>query len=339
MSEFAQASKGLPSLSDIGVATPQTLPEIAPVAQDRHSPTPIASPPAPSPAGPAAPPARVTVGKAAAQPATHADVEVAGVPQSAPAPAHAESPLLGSNAVDQEYYSDLTANRPTSQPRQGRRPIPTEDLDGTDSPPRAARAMEPVHPAAVAAPPAPLVRAPAPATRPQAPVAPLSDDGQHQAPIPATYLTDDQALHKLGLARAAANGGRIEDALDLYERLFASVQARQAAAEELQLLNTAKRPLDALIVVQALPRELLTDAVRLEQGRALTTLARYDQAFATLSHIASRSPESREALMLMARGYNAKGQSAEARKVLEFLARGSDRFAADAAAQLGQPAR
>jgi hypothetical protein len=341
VSEFAQATKGLPSLSDIGVTTPTRLPEIAPVAQDRHSPGTVGTntaataqsdttaPPVPSATLPQQPPADV-----------HQDVIVAG---TAP-----DAPLAGSNAVDHEFFAGVAPARIPTQPRQDRRPITSSaSNDGTveGAGHQTGRTSEPPHATqSTGTDPAPALvrRAPAPPpqpARPVAPPAPISDDGQHPAPVTAPFVPDEPALHAIGMARVSVSVGRTDEALTLYERLFASSQARQAAAEELQVLNTLKRPLDVVTVVQALPRELMTDAVRLEQSRALMTLAHYDQAFASLSHIASRAPESREALMLMAVCYRALGQDAEARKVLEFLARGSDRFASDAAAQLGHPAR
>ena len=354
VSEFVQAAKGLPTLSDIVAAPQPPLPEIPPVAQDRHSPG------RPAPAAPPAPatPAPVATQPAAATPAPSAqaappsggqpDVVIAAVPQGrepGAVDAPATTPIPGSNAVDQEVYDSLTRNEPTYQPHQLRRPLPGSDEPTSMADPHHPRALEPGASAAIT-PSAPAPAPPRQAAARSAPLAParLSEpdsgngDGQHSPAMAATYVPDDQALHTLGLARIAVRGPRFDDGLDLYESLFASSQARTAAAEELQALTRAKRPLDALIVIDALPRELLVDAVRLEHGRALISLKRYDQAFATLTRIGSRSPESREALFMLATCYRAKGQPGEARKLLEFLARGSDRFAEQAAAQLGHPA-
>ena len=184
-------------------------------------------------------------------------------------------------------------------------------------------------------------RTPAPPAGSPAHAAPaaLPADGLHQPPITAAFVPDAEAMHTLGLARIAASAGRVDDALDFYERLFASAQARTAAAEELQLLTREKRPLDLLIVTDALPRELLSDAVRLEHGRALLSLGHPDLALATLNRVGSRAAEAREALLLMAHAYRALGQPNEARKVLEFLARGADATAAQAASELGRAPR
>ncbi len=361
VSEFAQAAKALPALNERGATPPPVLPEIPPVAQDHHPAASSGEQSKASSTAPGAPanapvaPANAPVAPASA-PAAVAKPAAPPLPPAAVAPAAeaAEAPAAGTNAIDQEYLDRQASRHPTPQPHILQRPLPGDEpepqprrrhADDGATPAAAGASSLPEAPApAPAAAPSPwLRRAPAPAPAASIPqhaaALPLPADGQRQPPITAGFVGDAEAVHTIGLARIAASAGRIDDALDFYERLFASSQARTAAAEELQLLTREKRPLDLVIVTDALPRELLTDAVRLEHGRALLALGHPDLALATLTHIGSRAPEAREALLLMAHAYRARGQLKEARTVLEFLARGTDGAAAQATSELGRTGR
>jgi pentatricopeptide repeat protein len=164
-------------------------------------------------------------------------------------------------------------------------------------------------------------------------------DGQRQRPEPAPFMDAVAATQGLTDARIAARVGNVDDACDFYERMRTSGLAKLAALEEAQLLLRERRPLDALTAIGSLPPELMTDAVRVEHGRALLATGHPDQAFATLSRIGGKAPESRAALLLIGRCYRAQGKPDEARKVFEFLAKGGDEVASEAGAELGRAGR
>lgn len=296
---LAKAAAALPTLAEIGAAP-------APVLPTTTVPPAVAKP-EPPPTLPTAsvPPAVATPVKAV--PATPAkppfsDVIIHDPPGLVPPVAPADEAIVaGNNQTENAYYRKLAEARgaPPVNPRTAARPAP---------PPR----VEP---------------------KPAAPRKPV--DGNRQ-PAPAEYLHLEVAERTLADARWLAREGNIEDACDVYERLRLSPLAKTALLEEVRLLVRNQRPLDALKLSAMASPELFSDALRLDVGKAMIATGRHADALGVLSEVNGRAPESREALLLIARAYSAQGKTTEARRVFEHLAKGSDDTADSARAELSR---
>ena len=106
--------------------------------------------------------------------------------------------------------------------------------------------------------------------------------------------------------------------------------------EEFRLLIADKRPLDAVTVVSSAPVEVVSDQVRLDHGQLLLNLDRPAEVEGAVSGVAGNAPEARPALLLIAKAYRALGRDAEAKRALDWLARGKDAVAAEARALSGR---
>jgi hypothetical protein len=299
---LAKAAATLPTLAEVGAVDPRPLPTTPIAPPSQANPTaPVAPPPGgPATTPPAAPPPPPP--PAAAPPTPRAEVLVDGRPYEPPATAPGGEPagpglVIADNSVDQAYYEALAARRPATSPTNPK------------------TAIRPVPP-----PPPP----------PAAPLAPPPGrDGSRAGVTGAAVFVGDE-VRTLNDARVLAITGHLDDACDLYERLLFSSLGRTALEEAVRLLRAADRPRDALTLITTAPLEVRTDAVRLEHGELLLALARPQEVEAAVASVAGNGPEARPALLLIARAYLAMERLDEARRALDWLARGNDAVAVEA---------
>jgi hypothetical protein len=310
---LAKAAAALPTLAEIGAAPAPVLPTATvppPVAKPEPPPAlptatvapPVAAPEKPAPVARPEPAAKPEPAQAAPPPAAKppaTDVVIVDPPAKAAPAAEPEGIVVGSNQTENAFNRKLAAQRGTSaeNPRTAARP----------------------------APPARSATAPGAARTPA--------DGARQ-PAPAEYLHPQVAERTLSDARWLAREGLVDDACDVYERLRLSPLAKVALLEEVRLLNRQQRPRDALKLTAAASPELVSDALRLELGKAMLATGRPGDALGVLSEVNGDAPESREALLLIGRAYAAEGKPTQARRVFEHLAKGDDDVADSARAAL-----
>jgi hypothetical protein len=284
-----------------------TLPTLAEVGAGPARPLPtrsIAPPSQVDPLAPVAPPpgtvTEVPAPSAPATPPEHADILVDGKPYVAPVaepPTAAPELVIADNAVDRAYEQRLAERS-------------------------AAAAAEPV---------AQATAAPAPAAT--APTAPT--DGR-RAPPPSRPVRLADEAKTLADARILASLGNLDDACDVYERLYYTSLGRTALYEQVKLLLAQDRPRDAITAISGAPVEVVSDAIRLDHGRILLQLERPAEVEAALAAVRGGGPQSRPALLLLAKAYRALGREQEARRAFEHLARGDDGVAAEARALAGR---
>jgi hypothetical protein len=137
-------------------------------------------------------------------------------------------------------------------------------------------------------------------------------------------------------ARILASLGNLDDACDVYERLYYTSLGRTALYEQVKLLLAQDRPRDAITAISGAPVEVVSDAIRLDHGRILLQLERPAEVEAALAAVRGGGPQSRPALLLLAKAYRALGREQEARRAFEHLARGDDGVAAEARALAGR---
>ncbi|HEX3134854.1 MAG TPA: hypothetical protein VHX44_14910, partial [Planctomycetota bacterium] len=307
---LAKAAATLPTLAEVGAGEVKPLPTntIAPPSQEN----PGAAVAPKSSAAPANTPAFVATASAvtAATPAPepHAEVVVNGKPYVAPTTtpatgAAAQKPevVVADNSVDQAYYEALAASRPVAPPANPK------------TAPRTVLAPPPV----------------------AAPVAPQPQGDGRRAAVSRTPVLVDDKVKTLNDARVLATTGHLDDACDLYERLLFTSLGKTALLEEVRLLIAEKRPRDALTVIDSAPPEVVSDQVRLDHGRLLLDLNRPAEVEGAVSGVSGNAPEARPALLLIAKAYLAMGRDVEAKRALDWLARGKDAVAAEARALSG----
>lgn len=306
---LAKAAATLPTLAEVGAGEAKPLPTtpIAPPSQEQPT---AATAPKPGTAA-SAPPENPASAAAAAPaalaekpvPAPRPEVVVAGKPYLAPTattpPAAPEAPavVIADNSVDQAYYEALTANRPAvaqANPKTTPRPL-----------------------------------APVPRPEPAAALTRPEGDG-HRRPTSATPVIVDDGVKTLNDARILATTGHLDDACDLYERLLFSSLGKTALFEQVKLLLASQRPRDALTIITSAPLEVISDPVRIEQGRLLLQFDRPAEVELAVAGVAGTSPEARPALLLIAKAYRAMGKSAESQRAFAWLARGNDAVATEA---------
>ncbi len=306
---LAKAGATLPTLAEVGAGELKPLPTtpIAPPSQE--SPTAASAPkPGSTPVAEEAPAAAPA--PAAVQPpaSAHAEITVEGKPYVAPAEVDAAAPtpppavVIADNSVDQAYYAALVASRP-AQAMVNPKTVPRQV-------PSAARQDEPVA-----------------AARP-------AGDG-HRLPASATAVIVDDEVKTLNDARILATTGHLDDACELYERLQYSSLGKTALSEQVKLLIASRRPRDALTAITSAPLEVISDSVRIDQGRLLLQFERPAEVEAAVAGVAGSSPEARPAMLLIAKAYRAMGKTAESQRAFAWLARGSDAVANEARALSG----
>lgn len=296
---LAKAAAALPTLAEIGAAPPPVLPTTT-------VPPPVAKP-EPPPALPTAvvPAKPVPADQPKADPAPAAkpaDVVIVPPPADKPSAAAADEVVAGSNQTENAFHRKLEAERsaPLPNPRTAMRPPPPPRPQAAPAPARA----QPV-------------------------------DGNRQQ-LPAEHLHPEIAERTLADARWLAREGHVDDACDVYDRLRLSPLAKAALLEEVQLLNRNQRPRDALRAGANASPELVSDTLRLELAKALLATGRPAEALDMLSEVNSRSPESRDALLLIGRAYAVQGKAAEARRIFTYLADGGDGVAESARTELSR---
>ncbi len=332
----AQLAKAAAELGGLGTA-PGTA-QATPAAGTTPAAAPVAPAAQAAPPAPVAAPAATPVAVAAPVPVAPSASPTPATPATAPAaPAAAEPNTVVTSATPPPIAAADPLPAPAATPAPALAPLAA--LDPAPSPKRPTAAAPAAAPAPTPAPVAAIVRpvpppAPAaPVTAPQ-PTVPVIVDGQRTAPEIGAFIGGPEAKQLLDDARTAARLDHIDESCDLYERLLASPYSRPASGEEVKLLVKAGRPRDVVTLVDSLPIELHGDAVRLEHGRCLLALGKTDAAVAALTGVRGGAPESREAFYLIARAYAVKGRTAESRKLLEYLAGGTDAVAAAASADL-----
>jgi len=152
---------------------------------------------------------------------------------------------------------------------------------------------------------------------------------------PTTFLTNPTAGTVLEEARADAVSGDTADALRLYHRLEDSGVAEAAIHEELTLMTKLALVDQIITTVQDLPPEFVNDEAHLDLGLALVSAKQYQQAIGALARVHAGSPEASQAMWLIASAFDGLGRTAQARRVLQTLASGSDEWAEKAQAKLG----
>jgi hypothetical protein len=327
---LAQAVATLPTLSEVGANNGQPLPTI-PIAPPSHdNPTALVAPTTDS--------ANVTTSttptvvvtaptqKAALQELSNiptpettannnsstptADIVVHGKPYIAPpvppasATPTAENPsqpalVVADNTMDRAYYDKLAQLRGTA--------------------PESARQVN-------------RYQTPEKKVAPE-PVLPL--DGR-RAPASSVPMVLPDPMQTLTDARLAVARDAIDDACDLYERLRFTSLGKTALLEQAHLLLLRDRPRDAITAIMSAPIEIVTSPVRLDHGRALLMTNRPDEVEAAVSLIPANAPEARPALLLIVRALLAQNRHSEARRGLEFIAKGKDDTANEARALLAQ---
>jgi len=150
-----------------------------------------------------------------------------------------------------------------------------------------------------------------------------------------TFLTNPTAATVLEEARADAVSGDTTDALRLYHRLEDSGQAEAAIHEELQLMIKLALVDQIVATVEELPPEFVNDEAHLDLGLALVSAKQYEQAIGALARVHAGAPEASQAMWLIATAFDGLGRPAQARRVLQTLASGSDEWAEKAQAKLG----
>ena len=289
--ELAKAAKNLPTLEAVGATAPKPLPT-----------TPI-------------PPAVPSAVPAVAKAPTPAPALVPASPQPVAVPA---APVTNEATVTKAVTK--AAEPVVAPPSKPEKPEPTPVV----KPATPIAAQPPAAPLPLAA--AKVPKAPKIPEAPKAPSPPPTNDGTRPAPtaLNGNYLSTATAQQILGNARDLVRLGNTDDACDLYEQLRPSALAKTALLEEVQLLNRNARPHDAQMIAASASIEQVSDALRLEHGKALVAIDRPADAQRVLSGVRGNAQESRPALLLIARSALALGQTDDARKTLEFLARGSD---------------
>jgi hypothetical protein len=316
---LAQAVATLPTLSEVGVNNGQPLPTktIAPPSsvnpQAPVAPTQVI----PAPAAPVESAALVAIPEPvapapAAEKAPAADIVVDGKPYMPPAAAttsaaasSTEAPpvVIADNATDRAYYDKLAQSRATA-PESART---TNRYQTTEKAAEKISAPEPAKPL----------------------------DGR-RAPAAQTASVVKDPVQTLTDARLAIARDAVDDACDLYERLYFTSIGKTALLEQVHVLLQLQRPRDAITAVMSAPIEIVTAHVRLNHGRALLLTNRPDEVANAVSAIPSGAPEARPALLLIVRALMQQNRLNEARRGLEFLAKGKDDTANEARALLAQ---
>jgi hypothetical protein len=165
---------------------------------------------------------------------------------------------------------------------------------------------------------------------PKPPTPPPIVDGTLAPPVRRPFVSGSEADDLIRDARVAVQCNQINDALEFYERAISSSRVGDAAKEVTRLLVRLQRPADLCTFLAAVPGDFLDDQTRLVYGRTLLKLGRHQEAEKTVAGIASKSPEAREAKLLIARCWLHAGRTADARVILNKLAQGTDGIAAEA---------
>lgn len=173
-------------------------------------------------------------------------------------------------------------------------------------------------------PPVTVVEAPKP------PIPPPVVDGKLAPPVRRPFVTGSEADDLIRDARVAVQCNQVNDALEFYERAISSSRVGDAAKDVTRLLVRLQRPTDLCTFLAAVPGDFLDDQTRLIYGRTLLSLGRHQEAENTVAGIGSKSPEAREAKLLIARCWLRAGRTADARVILSKLAQGTDGVAAEA---------
>lgn len=302
---LAKAAATLPTLAEVGAGELKPLPTntIAPPSQENPG-----APVAPKSSGTPATTAAAVPATPAATPAPEAKPEVVVngkayvAPPATTTPEKSADVVVADNSVDQAYYEALAAKRPVAVPV---------------NPKTAPRPVLPPTPVAAPAAPQP------------------SGDGRRAAITRTPVLVDDE-VKTLNDARVLATTGHLDDACDLYERLLFTSLGKTALLEQVRLLLADKRPLDALTAVSSAPGEVVSDQVRLDHGQLLLDLDRPAEVEGAVSGVGGNAPEARPALLLIAKAYLALGRDTEAKRALDWLARGKDAVAAEARTLTGR---
>jgi tetratricopeptide (TPR) repeat protein len=138
----------------------------------------------------------------------------------------------------------------------------------------------------------------------------------------------------LNQARSSAAEKNFDRAEELYLRLRKSDLAAQSLPEEIRMLANAGRAAQALQIIEQQPQESCSDPIRLEHGKLLIAAGRIEEGIAALVKIGRGSASAPDALYHIALSYIAQHKDAEAKRVLEYLARGRGEIASAAAEQL-----
>lgn len=148
----------------------------------------------------------------------------------------------------------------------------------------------------------------------------------------APFLTGGEASAALERARRADTEQDVDAALEQYLRLHRSSVAKAAIADELNLLRRIGDNATIVGIVEQLTPELRTDAARLAAARASLKLGDAKASAAWAAKVRSSAPEAREAMLVLGQALLALDRKAEARRLFEQLASGSDEIAAQARA-------
>ena len=178
-----------------------------------------------------------------------------------------------------------------------------------------------------------------------APVAALARPQAKASAVPAhtiilpqntRFLAGAAAEDLLTDARGLAKIGDVDGSLERYLRLLDSVQARTAAEEALVLLREAGDSAAVAALAAQLAPELRSEAVRVEQGRALLAMGRAAEAIAAVGRVPAHSPHARIATLIIADACQEQGRQAQATRLYEHLAAGEDDIATQARQRLGK---
>jgi hypothetical protein len=156
------------------------------------------------------------------------------------------------------------------------------------------------------------------------------------APLDAPFVFGEAARDLLEEARSLAAHGDPVQTLRRYLRLHRSDVAKRAVSEELAFARGLGAWATVIGIVENLPPELVTDAARVEHGRALIAIGRDQDAISVLSAVSTRSYDARPAMLHLARAMNNLGKTDQAKRIFEHLAKGEDEAAAAARGELGR---